>query len=62
MQGNGKMLVTCVGEHSQTGQILRLMAEQNKDHDGSLVVKAKKSVLKEKLETLATLLGYFGKF
>ena len=34
MEGSGKMLVLAVGEHSQTGMILKLLGTAQDDGDG----------------------------
>uniref|UniRef100_A0A914Z7S8 P-type Ca(2+) transporter n=1 Tax=Panagrolaimus superbus TaxID=310955 RepID=A0A914Z7S8_9BILA len=71
MEGSGRMLVTAVGIHSQTGIIMTLLGagesndeDKNNETDGtnkkSKRTKKEKSVLQAKLEKLAIQIGYGG--
>uniref|UniRef100_A0AC34GY99 Cation-transporting P-type ATPase N-terminal domain-containing protein n=1 Tax=Panagrolaimus sp. ES5 TaxID=591445 RepID=A0AC34GY99_9BILA len=70
MEGSGRMLVTAVGIHSQTGIIMTLLgAVESNDDEGSgdetdghnkTGHKKQKSVLQAKLEKLAIQIGYGG--
>jgi len=68
MQGSGQMLVTGVGMNFQTGIILKLLIDKGQEEQTSggggggagTDRSISKSVMKGKLEKLATNIGYFG--
>lgn len=55
MEGSGKMLVTAVGENSQTGIIFALLGASEEDDDDEEEKEAKKKEKKEKKEKKSTL-------
>ncbi|KAI6172350.1 Calcium-transporting ATPase [Aphelenchoides besseyi] len=68
MEGSGKMVITAVGEHSQTGIVMSLLNDKTKinESDNKKQKSAKQgksrgqSVLQQKLADLSVKIGFFG--